>query len=429
MQNTRLERLAMEISMLLQRVIVDGAMVDLEALTVQRGRLAWTLFLDIHVLCHSGNLIDCAVLAAMSALTSFRLPQTEVSPTGDLTIFPANEREPLPLTIHHIPFAVSFALFADGDTVVMDPTREEPEAAQGMMTVLMSEHGELCGLHKVEGCPVSLDVSMRCVRLATQAATGLGATLLEALKVHEIARVYSRVRRVGGGAGGPAMGSTAKAAEQVHAARLRVLAPATGEATLPRTEVTIAQAVPANQLPNLGALAVEGSFGKGAAGASQQGHPASRSGGASAQNEKQTGSRHGKAMGVGKIQIIDEEMQVPARSAPNAELRDGGGAGSGRLGASGQAQEDSDAMDRDVHPGIAVRTSDGKAQGEAGSSASRKKSKGSGNKRASPGGTSKGTGSDGFEEIAQLISGAQSDGAEAPKLASCVKTRRKKRKE
>ena len=97
----------MEISMLLQRVIVDGAMVDLEALTVQRGRLAWTLYLDIHVLSHSGNLVDCAVLAAMAALTSFRLPQTEVSPTGDLTIFPATEWEPLPLTIHHIPFALS----------------------------------------------------------------------------------------------------------------------------------------------------------------------------------------------------------------------------------------------------------------------------------------------------------------------------------
>lgn len=422
MQSTRLERQAIEISMLLQRVIVDGAMVDLEALTVQRGRLAWNLYLDIHVLSHAGNLVDCAVLAAMAALTSFRLPQTEVSPTGDLTIFPANEREPLPLTIHHIPFAVSFALFADGDIVVLDPTREEPEAAQGTMTVLMSEHGELCGVHKVEGSPVSPDVAMRCVRLAAKCAKGLGSALQEALKVHEIARVYSRVRRVGAGAGarGQALGSTAKAAEQVHAARRRVLPRATGEASLPRTEVNIFQAIPASQLPNLGALAVESGVMHAARGASTVRAVSGR-----AQKAAPVGSGHAEDTGAHKRGVVDEEMETVDRSAPDAVVvRDGRG------GATVQAQAGSDAMEGDdVHPGLGVRASNAEAQGTA--SASRRKSKGAGNKRVSPGGPSKrGTSpSDGFEDEAQLISGAHEDGAVTPKLAACVKTPKKKRRE
>lgn len=279
LQSTRLERHAMEISMLLQRIIVEAAMVDLEALTVQRGLLAWTIYLDIHVLCHSGNLIDCAVMAAMAALTSFRLPQTEVSPTGDLTVFSVHEREPLPLTIHHIPFAVSFGLFADGDVVLTDPIREELEASHGSITVLMSEHGELCGIHKVEGCPVSPDVAMRCVRLAGECAKTLGQALQEALKVHEIARVYSRVRRVGAGQAGQALGSTAKAAETVNAARLKVIPHASGQATLPRTEVTVSQAIPASQLPNLTDLAVEGDDNKSAAAQSSQPASAPRTSG------------------------------------------------------------------------------------------------------------------------------------------------------
>ena len=76
-----------------------------------------------------------------------------------------------------------------------------------------------------------------------------------------------------------------------------------------------------------------------------------------------------------------------------------------------------------------MRANDGGAQGAAGTSAGRKKSKGAGTKRASPGGASKGGPSDGFEDAAQLISGTQGDGAAAPKLAACVKTPKKKRRE
>jgi exosome complex RNA-binding protein Rrp42 (RNase PH superfamily) len=46
---------------LLERVVVDGNAVDLEALVVRRGRQAWTLFLDVTVLNHDGNLDDVAV--------------------------------------------------------------------------------------------------------------------------------------------------------------------------------------------------------------------------------------------------------------------------------------------------------------------------------------------------------------------------------
>jgi ribonuclease PH len=421
----------MEISMLLQRIIVDGAMVDLEALTVQRGRLAWTLYLDIHVLCHAGNLIDCAVLASMAALTSFRLPQTEVTPAGDVSIFPASEREPLPLTIRHIPFAVSFALFAEGDVVAMDPSREEHEAAQGTMTVLMSEYGELCGIHKVEGCPVSLDTAMRCVRLATKCATGLGATLQEALKVHAVARVYSRVRQVAGGTGtsGQVVGSTAKAAEQVHAARLRSLASASGEATLPRREVT--QAVPVNQLPNLGALAVD-QHGKGAADSeAAQGHAVESIDVVKAQKDSLMGAARvdGEGKGSARTQVVDADLQ--GRTKTSAFVQNGGDGGRGQGGVvEGKVEKCSDSMDEDdVHPGIGVRSSGAKAQREIDASPGRKKPKKSGSKRSSPGQTSTCVDVDTFEDIAQLISGTQKDGEKPLKLASCVKSPKKKRKE
>lgn len=71
---------------------------------------------DVHVLDHCGNLADAAALAALAALLAFRRPEASVAPGGDgeraaVTLHAPDAREPLPLSLHHLPLAVSFALF------------------------------------------------------------------------------------------------------------------------------------------------------------------------------------------------------------------------------------------------------------------------------------------------------------------------------
>lgn len=250
-----MDRQATGIAQLLQRVVADAAAVDLEALTVQRGRWSWVLRLDIHVLSHCGNLVDCALLATIASLCAFRLPQTEISSSGAVVVFTPEEREPLPLTVQHVPLSVSFALFEDGEVMVIDPTREEAAAADGSITLVATEHGELCGVHKVEGCAMSPDVIHRCVRLCVSGVLDVAKSLREALRVHEIARVHRRVRRVGGG-GVATAGSTAAAAEEVRAAHERAAPAARGSAAQPRQEVVISAALPSGELPPLEGLDV-----------------------------------------------------------------------------------------------------------------------------------------------------------------------------
>lgn len=73
----------------------------------------WSVNINIFVLDHNGNLIDCASIAAVTALLHFRRP--EVAVNGDeVTLFKPADREPVPLSIHHIPIAISFALFDAG---------------------------------------------------------------------------------------------------------------------------------------------------------------------------------------------------------------------------------------------------------------------------------------------------------------------------
>ena len=75
---------------------------------------AWALQVDVRVLDHHGNLHDAATLAAVAALMSFRRPEVSVgSPQSPqaFVVHPPQEREPLPLSLHHLPMPVTFALF------------------------------------------------------------------------------------------------------------------------------------------------------------------------------------------------------------------------------------------------------------------------------------------------------------------------------
>lgn len=74
----------------------------------------WHLRVDVHVLDHQGNLVDACGLSALGALMAFRRPDATVGggPDGQaVTVHSPDVREPLPLSIHHLPVPVSFAFF------------------------------------------------------------------------------------------------------------------------------------------------------------------------------------------------------------------------------------------------------------------------------------------------------------------------------
>ncbi|EFJ39971.1 hypothetical protein VOLCADRAFT_108396 [Volvox carteri f. nagariensis] len=126
-----------------------------------------------------------------------RKPEVEVGGESgtDILVHPPEVREPLPLTIHHLPVAVTFGLFQGGDLLVVDPSWREEAAASGSCTVVMNPGREVCCVHKADGIGLTPDQFMRCVRLAGDKAEQLVADLKAALEQHEVARVQARVRR------------------------------------------------------------------------------------------------------------------------------------------------------------------------------------------------------------------------------------------
>jgi exosome complex component RRP42 len=127
---------AIEVSRVVDRAIRAAETIDLTKLCVTPGEKAWVCYVDIHVLDHSGNLIDAGSLAALGALTHTTYPNKR---------FGIAEAD-APLVIEHFPLEVSFARL--GETIVVDPTFEEEQAAQGRLTIATDELGNVVAMQK-----------------------------------------------------------------------------------------------------------------------------------------------------------------------------------------------------------------------------------------------------------------------------------------
>ncbi|KAI9595355.1 ribosomal protein S5 domain 2-type protein [Syncephalis fuscata] len=186
------------VTRVLEKAIRQSRAVDTESLCILAGEKVWSVRVDVHVLDHYGNLIDCATMATMAALLHFRRP--DITIVGEeVTIHSLEERNPVPLSLHHIPICVSFAFFQQGEQLVVDPSHLEERLQDGDMTVTVNTHRELCALSKAGGAPLPPAQILRCIQLATTK----GAEMTESIQnaVHKSLAILLPGGQKGGGGG------------------------------------------------------------------------------------------------------------------------------------------------------------------------------------------------------------------------------------
>ncbi|KAJ7739295.1 ribosomal protein S5 domain 2-type protein [Mycena olivaceomarginata] len=161
------------ITRMLDKVLKRSDAVDKESLCILAGQRVWHLRLTLHCLADAGNMLDCACLAGIVALKHFRRPDIEV--IGDeVTVHPPSERAPIPLSMHHTPFCLTFAFFSAPDTApVLDPSQLEQRLSAGLMSVALNAQRELCVVQKLGGVPLSMDEVLRIVNVAVEKAKEL----------------------------------------------------------------------------------------------------------------------------------------------------------------------------------------------------------------------------------------------------------------
>jgi|EP00505_MAST-04D_sp_SCG-Rhode-Island_P004374 exosome complex component RRP45 len=155
------------LSDLLERTIRDSNIIDLESLCIVPGEKVFCITCKVAVLDNCGNLMDAAGYAVFHALKHFKRPQVTVD-NSIVQEHMSEDKEPVPLSLHHQLNFSSFAFCAGGDVALSDPTDREELVSDGNMTVVANSHGELCGVFKIGGVPIHSDMLFKCVNVAVQ---------------------------------------------------------------------------------------------------------------------------------------------------------------------------------------------------------------------------------------------------------------------
>ncbi|OXU17465.1 hypothetical protein TSAR_001604 [Trichomalopsis sarcophagae] len=129
----------------LEKSLKESRCVDLESLCIVADKKVWNIRVDVSIINHDGNLIDCASIAALAALMHFHRP--DVTSTGEeVIVHPFTEKDPLPLTLYHHPVCISFITFENGKTVV-DPSYLEERVGAAILTLGINAYREVCSLY------------------------------------------------------------------------------------------------------------------------------------------------------------------------------------------------------------------------------------------------------------------------------------------
>ena len=132
---------AIELARVVDRGIRESGAIDVKKLCIEAGEKVWIVNLDIHILNHSGNLIDASGLAALQALLNAKFPEYD-NKTGTINY----EKRGKPLPIRFKPLPVTLAKI--GQTMVADPDSDEEAVMGTRLVVTINEAGNICALQK-----------------------------------------------------------------------------------------------------------------------------------------------------------------------------------------------------------------------------------------------------------------------------------------
>jgi len=177
----RLTEEGVELNRTIERCLKESKCLDLESLCIVSEEKVWSVRLDIQILNHCGNLSDAASIAGLAALCHARRP--DVTLRGDeVTIHPVQERDPIPLAVHHHPVTSTFAMYqmpgVSETMIVCDPSLLEEECCKGKMVIGVNAYREVCTLHLAGQVIIDKKLVLRLANVAAEKSK----TIVELIK-------------------------------------------------------------------------------------------------------------------------------------------------------------------------------------------------------------------------------------------------------
>jgi len=158
---------SIELSRIVDRGIRESKTLDFKKLCIKKGEKVWLVFIDIYPINDAGNLFDAAALAAFAALTNAKFP--EYDEETERVKYDEKTKKAIPL--EKTPMACT--VFKIGDSLVVDPTNREQDAADARLTSVSLEDGNLCAMQKGGDQPLSAEDIVKMIELSIAKAKEL----------------------------------------------------------------------------------------------------------------------------------------------------------------------------------------------------------------------------------------------------------------
>ncbi|MBY9007998.1 MAG: exosome complex protein Rrp42 [Candidatus Lokiarchaeota archaeon] len=125
---------SIELARVVDRGIRHADCIQTQKLCIKEEKAVYILFVDMYVINHGGNMIDCGGVSALGALISSRIPKgewTEDGPKWTGEYFKGKE------LINELPLPITFGKISD--IIFLDPSLPEELVIDGRITISVTE--------------------------------------------------------------------------------------------------------------------------------------------------------------------------------------------------------------------------------------------------------------------------------------------------
>ena len=131
---------AVELARVVDRGLRESHCIDLEKLCITPKEKVWSVFVDLHMINHQGNLLDACALAAIAALRNSQMPKLE-----DDTVIRGDYTGKLPVVFTPVNVTVGKI----GDKFLLDPLIEEENILDSKLSISIRDDEKICALQKM----------------------------------------------------------------------------------------------------------------------------------------------------------------------------------------------------------------------------------------------------------------------------------------
>ncbi|EGW32853.1 uncharacterized protein SPAPADRAFT_136976 [Spathaspora passalidarum NRRL Y-27907] len=184
------------IARIIEKAVRRSNSLDLESLCIIAGEKVWEITVDLNYLNYDGNFIDVGCFAVMLALHHFKKPDISIN-GNSIVVHDINERQPVPLSILHIPICLTYSFYnltdkesnikgEDADEIcLLDADLLEELNRDGSLVITLNKNRELIQLSKNGGLPISAQQFLELTFKSMKTIDQLTDLIKTKIKEHE----------------------------------------------------------------------------------------------------------------------------------------------------------------------------------------------------------------------------------------------------